>query len=92
MECPNCRTPIHSEGRNCTIDSTIDAMIGSLSEEAQRHRKELVQQRQELMNSMLRAPVPAPTTHERGRGFVAARRAVRTSGSRRQDPPQRQGK
>ena len=88
MECPICRTPIQSEGRNCVIDSTIDAMISSLSEEAQRRRKELVQQRQELLNAAQQAP--APTTYERGQAFVAAQRA--RARSRRPEPHPRQGK
>jgi len=88
MECPICRAAIQSEGRNCVIDSTIDAMISSLSEETQKRRKELVEQRQELFNAAQQAP--APTTYERGQAFVAAQRA--RGRPRRPEPVQRPGK
>ena len=50
MECPVCRSPIRSEGRNYMIDSTINTMTSFLSEEAQLLRSELVQQRQLLLD------------------------------------------
>ncbi|XP_046447059.1 E3 ubiquitin-protein ligase rnf8-B-like isoform X2 [Daphnia pulex] len=49
VECPICRAPITTEGRNLLVDNMIDAMVSSLSEETKNSRKKLVIQRQELM-------------------------------------------
>ncbi len=48
VECPICRAPITTEGKNILVDNMIDAMVCSLSEELKNRRKELVKQRQEL--------------------------------------------
>jgi len=50
VECPICRAPIKTEGRSFVIDSAIDGIVSTLSEEMQRRRKELVQQRREIAN------------------------------------------
>lgn len=51
-ECPICRAPITSEGRNLLVDNMIDAMVKTLSEETRNRRKELVHQRQELVKKL----------------------------------------
>jgi len=53
VECPICRAPIKTEGRSFVIDSAIDGIVSTLSEDMQRRRKELVQQRRELANQVV---------------------------------------
>jgi len=48
VECPICRAPIKTEGRSFVIDSAIDGIVSTLSEEMQQRRKELIQQRREI--------------------------------------------
>ena len=48
LECPQCRQPITSEGRNLVVDNMIDAMVANMSEEVQSKRKELVESRKAL--------------------------------------------
>lgn len=45
IECPVCRTPITTERRNFIVDSAIDAIVASLSEEMKNGRKNLIEQR-----------------------------------------------
>lgn len=47
-ECPVCRMPILTETRSIVIDSAIDAIVGTLSEEVKKRRQELIQQRRSL--------------------------------------------
>ncbi|EFX72095.1 hypothetical protein DAPPUDRAFT_326474 [Daphnia pulex] len=66
VECPICRAPITTEGRNLLVDNMIDAMVSSLSEETKNRRKELVIQRQELVK---RASIEQNNTLENIRTF-----------------------
>lgn len=50
-ECPQCRNPITSEGRNLVVDNMIEAMLANMSEEVQKRRKELVESRKALVVS-----------------------------------------
>lgn len=49
LDCPQCRQPITSEGRNLVVDNMIDAMVANMSEEVQNRRKELVELRKALV-------------------------------------------
>ncbi|KAI9565448.1 hypothetical protein GHT06_009240 [Daphnia sinensis] len=52
VECPICRAPITTEGRNLLVDNMIDAMVKTLSEETQNRRKELMHQRGEQIKRL----------------------------------------
>uniref|UniRef100_A0A0P5L0Q4 E3 ubiquitin-protein ligase CHFR n=1 Tax=Daphnia magna TaxID=35525 RepID=A0A0P5L0Q4_9CRUS len=52
VECPICRAPITTEGRNLLVDNMIDAMVKTLSEETKNRRKELVRERQEQIKML----------------------------------------
>lgn len=53
VECPICRAPITTEGRNLLVDNMIDAMVNSLSEDMKTGRKKLLEQRKELAQQQM---------------------------------------
>ena len=50
MYCPICRSPLLSQGRDFVIDSVVKTWTSFLPEEEQIRRRELVQQRESLMD------------------------------------------
>lgn len=87
VECPICRTPITTEGRNLLVDNMIDAMLNSLSEEMQNRRKELVKQRLEY--AKLQATEKQMKAHNQGREGEAVPNMNRSTVSRGPGRPRR---
>ena len=50
MNCPICRSPLLYQGRDFVIDSVVKTWTSFLPEEEQIRRRELVQQRESLMD------------------------------------------
>ncbi|XP_066282576.1 E3 ubiquitin-protein ligase rnf8-like isoform X2 [Branchiostoma lanceolatum] len=54
MECPTCRTKVTSKTRSLVLDSYIDKMVESYSEELKQHRMDLLQERKEKVATLER--------------------------------------
>ncbi|XP_035692510.1 E3 ubiquitin-protein ligase rnf8-like isoform X4 [Branchiostoma floridae] len=54
MECPTCRTKVTSQTRSLVLDSYIDKMVESYSEELKQHRMALLQDRKEKVATLER--------------------------------------
>ncbi|KAI8486916.1 E3 ubiquitin-protein ligase rnf8 [Branchiostoma belcheri] len=52
MECPTCRTKVTSQTRSLVLDSYIDKMVESYSEELRQHRMALLQERKEKVATL----------------------------------------
>ncbi|KAJ8721514.1 hypothetical protein PYW07_002289 [Mythimna separata] len=65
-DCPICRAAITSECKSLVLDSFIEKMVQSLSEEMKRKRKEILESRKQEMRA-LSTPLPTTSTSRRRR-------------------------
>ncbi|XP_047019263.1 E3 ubiquitin-protein ligase RNF8-like isoform X5 [Helicoverpa zea] len=56
-DCPICRAPITSECKSLVLDSFIEKMVQSLSEDMKRKRKDILDNRKELESELARQSV-----------------------------------
>lgn len=56
-DCPICRTAITSESRSLVLDSAIDGIVTTLSEQVRNRRKELLSQRSAVDAKVSNDPV-----------------------------------
>lgn len=84
-DCPSCRAPLRTETRNLAIDSFIDKILLTLSQDTRNNRQQMVKEREEEIKAAeakQRADVLAreEARNNRGRGRWGNRRGARNRG------------